>query len=148
MDDLLYNSSGLLNFSNLDVRSAVMNRLFTLPPYFQYCTRTCVGRHSSRSSHPVHETWNRYLPTESDRARLHAELAAFFGVMDDNSERKVEEWPYHLERAGLYRELQECLTNLALFNKLYTPSHKFDLFKYWRYSRLTLPGSLSARRFS
>lgn len=136
MEDLLYNSSGLLNFSNLDVRSAVMNRSGQLAPFpfLHVLLASSLGSRDSRFD-PQHATRHtRYLPTESDKARLHGELATFFGALDDNSERKVEEWPYHLEGAGLYRELQECLTNLALFNKLYTPSHKFDLFKYWRYS--------------
>jgi tetratricopeptide (TPR) repeat protein len=73
---------------------------------------------------------NRYLP-DTDRRKYHEELATFFAKLS-NIDRKVEELPYHLQRAQKYRELMECLTNLSIFDKLYTPSNKFDLFRYWR----------------
>ena len=44
----------------------------------------------------------------------------------------MEEWPYQLWKANEYRDLMDCLTDLSMFNKLYTPINKYDLAAYWR----------------
>ncbi|KAL6043085.1 actin [Balamuthia mandrillaris] len=100
MEDLLFNSSGLLNFSNVDVRTAVNNL---------------------------------YLNTVAVKVEVHLQMARFFGEeMEGWSARKVEEWPHHLDKAGEWKKLSECLSNMFMFDKLYTPSGKFRLLAYWR----------------
>jgi hypothetical protein len=44
----------------------------------------------------------------------------------------MEELPYQLYKAKKYDQLCDCLCDLQLFDKLYNPSSKYDLFKYWR----------------
>lgn len=60
-------------------------------------------------------------------------------VQDGVPERKVEEWPYQLFKAKEYRALTDCLTNLAMFHRLYTPINKYDLAAYWRYRFTNVP---------
>lgn len=48
------------------------------------------------------------------------------------SERKVEELPWQLEQAEDWERLKVCISDLRMFDKLYKPSHKYDLFRYWR----------------
>jgi len=74
---------------------------------------------------------SKYLQSPAKVAALHAELANFFSRFELN-ERKVDELPFHLEKAGNYQQLKECLVNMDWIDKLYTLSRKFDLLSYWR----------------
>jgi tetratricopeptide (TPR) repeat protein len=75
---------------------------------------------------------SRYMGDSKITVQYHKELADLFSSMEGYPERKIEEWCWQLEKAGEYRRLLECLTNLSVFDKLYTPMLKFDLFSYWR----------------
>eukprot|EP00026_Physarum_polycephalum_P000414 Phypoly_transcript_00415.p1 GENE.Phypoly_transcript_00415~~Phypoly_transcript_00415.p1 ORF type:complete len:1535 (+),score=349.28 Phypoly_transcript_00415:114-4718(+) len=99
IEDLLFNSLGLLSFSNRDIVQAVKSR---------------------------------YLNDTKITVQFHKDLADLFSLMEGYPERKIEEWCWQLEKAGEYRRLLDCLTNLSVFDKLYTPMQKFDLFRYWR----------------
>eukprot|EP01125_Pyxidicula_operculata_P008164 TRINITY_DN275_c3_g1_i1.p1 TRINITY_DN275_c3_g1~~TRINITY_DN275_c3_g1_i1.p1 ORF type:complete len:1833 (-),score=537.60 TRINITY_DN275_c3_g1_i1:60-5486(-) len=96
MQDMLFSSGGLINFSNDQVRAGVSKR---------------------------------YISDEKKHA-VHQELANFFSRLEIG-ERKVDEYPYHLVRCKSYSQLQAFCSDMRAFDKLYTPSHKFDLMSYW-----------------
>jgi len=101
MEDLLFSSGGLLNFSNEAVAEAVGSK---------YVNR--VG-------------------SETKKIKLHEELADFFSRFELN-ERKIDEFPYHLQQSVQHAKLRNILIDLNWVDKLYTPAHKYDLFSYWR----------------
>eukprot|EP01098_Paradermamoeba_levis_P013087 TRINITY_DN5882_c0_g1_i1.p1 TRINITY_DN5882_c0_g1~~TRINITY_DN5882_c0_g1_i1.p1 ORF type:complete len:466 (+),score=135.26 TRINITY_DN5882_c0_g1_i1:2086-3483(+) len=96
--DMLTSCGGLLNFYNVDIKTAV--------------ERT-------------------YLKTETEKQKVHSDLVEFF-TKHDNPDRVLEELPHHLEQSKNYEKLKEFLCNLNNFDRLFSGSGKFDLFRYWR----------------
>ena len=45
--------------------------------------------------------------------------------------RRAEELPWLLERRRSWSALKDVLLDLEMFEILWTPTHKFDLFRYW-----------------
>lgn len=45
--------------------------------------------------------------------------------------RRAEELPWLLERRQSWSQLKDVLLDLEMFEILWTPTHKFDLFRYW-----------------
>lgn len=58
-------------------------------------------------------------------------MAEFFSKIE-LSDRKADEYPYHLQKCRNYLSLKTCLVEVGVFDKLYVPSHKYDLYSYWR----------------
>lgn len=52
--------------------------------------------------------------------------------MEGWEERKVLQLPWHLSQAEEFVELGKTISDLRVFDKLYSPNNKFDLFRYWR----------------
>eukprot|EP01114_Cavostelium_apophysatum_P020769 TRINITY_DN704_c1_g1_i1.p1 TRINITY_DN704_c1_g1~~TRINITY_DN704_c1_g1_i1.p1 ORF type:complete len:1493 (-),score=434.68 TRINITY_DN704_c1_g1_i1:288-4766(-) len=76
---------------------------------------------------------NKYLDSASMKREYHRHLATFFSSnIEGVTERKIEELPYQLEQAAEFEKLKTCISDLRVFDKLYHPEHKFDLFRYWR----------------
>lgn len=91
-----------------------------------------------------HAIASKYInPRPSDKLKYHSHLASIFEKIEGETDRKAEELPYQLELAEEYKKLLDCLKNLSLFVKLYTPTNKFDLFRYWRVIENHLRVSLS-----
>ena len=40
--------------------------------------------------------------------------------------------PWQLEQSEDWERLRSVISDLRLFDKLYKPAHKYDLFRYWR----------------
>ncbi|EGC30921.1 hypothetical protein DICPUDRAFT_58027 [Dictyostelium purpureum] len=62
---------------------------------------------------------------------VYLDLAQEYEVSQDLTERFIEEYPYHLLKSENWEKLNSTLTNLFVFDKLYTPHHKVDLINYW-----------------
>jgi len=74
----------------------------------------------------------KYFVKPEDAIEIHKVLAEYYLAIPELSDRKVEELPYQLLRAQKYDQLCDCLCDLQVFDKLYSPYSKYDLFEYWR----------------
>jgi hypothetical protein len=72
------------------------------------------------------------LKKDSTKKEVHQKLASLFAKYEGSSQRKMDEWPYQLCKAGEWTELVECLRQLDNFCLLFTPERKYDLTGYWR----------------
>jgi len=72
----------------------------------------------------------RYLPREDDQCLAHSRLARYFAKSDENTARKLEEFPWQLARARQWPELRETLADTAFMTELAwsTPT---ELRSYW-----------------
>jgi len=70
---------------------------------------------------------HRYITVDKE-VELHKDLVNFFAGFELN-DRKVDEYPYHLEKVKSYVSLQAFLVDMRSFDLLY-PGHKWDLVAY------------------
>jgi len=76
---------------------------------------------------------HRYFSDPQVKKQFHSELAEFFSKsVEGFTERKVDELAWNLYYAEEWEKLQVCISNLSMFNKLYTAVSKVDLNRYWR----------------
>ena len=71
----------------------------------------------------------RYLPTPEAQQAAHLRLADYFEARELD-ERKVDEFPWQLEKAGAWERLKECIGDLVLF-LLLEKKNPFELTGYW-----------------
>jgi len=90
------------------------------------------GQVSFSNNEVKRATQRKFIKTEKRELDLHKSIAMFFQKQEGISERKIEELPYQLEQAKEYDELCKVLSDLRMFDRLYTDEHKFDLLRYWR----------------
>ncbi|EAL63771.1 TPR repeat-containing protein [Dictyostelium discoideum AX4] len=89
----------------------------------------------------------KYITTPKIGIEIHTNLAEAFEQSGDLNERKVEEYPYQLLKSENWESLKNTLTNLYVFDKLYTPNHKVDLINYWNVlEKQTKPPKNAAER--
>uniref|UniRef100_A0A6B2KWH3 Uncharacterized protein n=1 Tax=Arcella intermedia TaxID=1963864 RepID=A0A6B2KWH3_9EUKA len=74
----------------------------------------------------------RYLQKATDVKQYHNALAELFSQQALNR-RKLEEYPYHLEKCGKKAELRSFLSNFDHFYFMYTGGSELrsDLYRYW-----------------
>jgi hypothetical protein len=65
-----------------------------------------------------------------DSYSKHTTLADYF-EQQPFSNRKLDEYPYHLMRTNQSQQLEEFLVHVKTFTSLYTDVNKFEFFKYW-----------------
>ncbi|KAL7993128.1 putative AAA+ ATPase domain, P-loop containing nucleoside triphosphate hydrolase [Plasmopara halstedii] len=82
--------------------------------------------------------WWRYIGNEQTEQQYHHWLIRFFRFHPTTC-RRVEELPWHFKRCYQWDALRQILTNLPMFQLLYTTSYKAELFNYWN---LLTDGSL------
>eukprot|EP01105_Mastigella_eilhardi_P027733 TRINITY_DN8715_c0_g2_i2.p1 TRINITY_DN8715_c0_g2~~TRINITY_DN8715_c0_g2_i2.p1 ORF type:complete len:1431 (-),score=368.63 TRINITY_DN8715_c0_g2_i2:61-4353(-) len=70
-------------------------------------------------------TWEKGV-----RNTLHEKLATFFSKIEGVTDRKLEELPYQFEQANEWGKLRDLLADPSVFDKLFCPTTKFDLF-HW-----------------
>eukprot|EP01130_Rhizamoeba_saxonica_P013379 TRINITY_DN5710_c0_g1_i1.p1 TRINITY_DN5710_c0_g1~~TRINITY_DN5710_c0_g1_i1.p1 ORF type:complete len:1048 (-),score=215.60 TRINITY_DN5710_c0_g1_i1:336-3479(-) len=75
----------------------------------------------------------RYLSERNIKDKYRNMIIAYFSCKGI-SNRKITEYPFQLRKVGHVDkiELQRFLTDLTVFDMLYSPFTKFDLFKYWK----------------
>ncbi|XP_070552688.1 nephrocystin-3-like [Ptychodera flava] len=61
----------------------------------------------------------------------HKRLADYFEQSTD-TERRAEEFPYHLDTIDDMNRLQECLLEWPMFETMYKEETKIELMRYWR----------------
>eukprot|EP00727_Mastigamoeba_balamuthi_P008715 m51a1_g4466 hypothetical protein (1454) ;mRNA; f:212409-226250 len=80
-----------------------------------------------------------YLWDRAACCAYHAKLAALFAGIGGVTERKVEELPYQYEQTGDWDALSGCISSILVFDKLFTPVNKYDLFRYVRALEKNVP---------
>jgi tetratricopeptide (TPR) repeat protein len=76
---------------------------------------------------------SEFLSNHAERKQFHSYIADYFrSSVESYPPRKVDELPWQLEKAEQWSALREILSDLHVFLKIYTPTNKFDLFRYWR----------------
>ncbi|KAF2077076.1 hypothetical protein CYY_001643, partial [Polysphondylium violaceum] len=89
----------------------------------------------------------KYITSDRIRTDIHADIAEAFTKEGDLTERKIEELPYQLIHSSKWEDLKNVLCNLYMFDRLYTPNNKSDLFHYWNVlEKQTKPPKNAAER--
>lgn len=83
-------------------------------------------------SHDTHTEaiYKKYIATNSNLIKIHLDLAKFFTILPA-SPRKLVCLPYHLEIAGIWSKVKNCLTDIDNFKLWWTAEFKSDFIKFW-----------------
>ena len=119
---------GLINMvSDKDLDESLAPQLYSLLREF------CIvvnGLHSF--SHEIYRevVYEKYIGTQESLIRWHHLMAKFFGQLPP-CDRKLECLPYHLEVAGLWSRVKNCLTDIEMFRLWWTPKFKKEFISLW-----------------
>eukprot|EP01032_Pedospumella_encystans_P011606 gene11606-13487_t len=93
---------------------------------------TMVVNNMHTFSHEIyHEVvYQKYICSRPALVRWHNVLARFFGQLSP-CDRKLVALPYHLEMAGSWAKVKNCLTDIKMFQLWWTPKFKTDFIKFW-----------------
>lgn len=83
-------------------------------------------------SHEIYRevVFAKYITSRSSLIKWHNILARFFGQLPP-CDRKLVALPYHLEKAGSWSKVKNCLTDIEMFQLWWTPKFKNDFIKFW-----------------
>jgi len=83
-------------------------------------------------SHQIYRevVYDKYIKTPDALVRWHFVMARYFGQLPPVS-RKLRCLPYHLEVAGSWSKVKNCLTDIEMFQLWWTPAYKSDFMKFW-----------------
>jgi len=87
-------------------------------------------------SHAIYKdvVFARYIQSKGESTRWHYAMARYFSQLPP-CDRKLQALPYHLEEAGSWSRVKNCLTDIEMFQLWWTPKFKKDFLKIW--SQLT-----------
>ena len=101
-------------------------------------------------SHEIYRevVYEKYIKTPDALVRWHFVLARFFSQFEPGP-RKLNCLPYHLQVAGAWSKVKNCLTDIEMFLLWWTAPFKADFMKFWasltaknqRYSNVENRGS-------
>lgn len=94
---------------------------------------TMVVENMHSFSHEVYRevVYSNYIKSKDAVVKLHLSLARFFTQLPP-CDRKLVVLPYHLEAAGSWSKVKNCLTDIELFQKWWrNPKSKVDFIKFW-----------------
>jgi hypothetical protein len=94
-------------------------------------------------SHEIYRevVYTKFINSRSSLIKWHNILARFFGQLPP-CDRKLVALPYHLEMAGSWSKVKNCLTDIEMFQIWWTPRFKTDFIKFWAsLTRVTPPHS-------
>jgi len=83
-------------------------------------------------SHEIYRevVYDKYICSRESLIRWHQLMARYFGQLE-TGDRKLVALPYHLEVAGSWSKVKNCLTDINMFQKWWTPEFKSDFIKFW-----------------
>jgi hypothetical protein len=83
-------------------------------------------------SHQVYRevVYRNYICSQDALIRWHYLMAKYFGQLPP-CDRKLEALPFHLEMAGSWSKMKNCLTDIEMFQLWWTPKFKTDFIKFW-----------------
>lgn len=93
---------------------------------------TMVVDHMYSFSHEIYRevVYQKYISSRATLLKWHNILARYFGQLPP-CDRKLEALPYHLEMAGSWSKVKNCLTDIEMFQIWWTPKFKSDFIKFW-----------------
>lgn len=123
--DELWGMIKMVSKSNEDIQHTDM--LYTILKDF---TMVVSGLHSF--SHGIYNevVYEKYISSSEALVRWHVLMARFFNQLPP-CDRKLECLPYHLEVAGSWSKVKNCLTEIDMFELWWTPKFKSDFMKLW-----------------
>lgn len=123
--DELWGVIKMVSKSNEDLSHTEM--LYTILKDF---TMVVSGLHSF--SHGIYNevVYEKYISSSESLVRWHVLMARFFNQLPP-CDRKLECLPYHLEVAGSWSKVKNCLTEIDMFELWWTPKFKSDFMKLW-----------------
>ncbi|CAM9478053.1 unnamed protein product [Discosporangium mesarthrocarpum] len=74
--------------------------------------------------------YTKYIQSPENMVHLHMQMARYFARLPA-SDRKVDCQPYHLEAAGCWNKLKNCLVDIDMFGIWWTPAHKKEFVALW-----------------
>ncbi len=106
-----------------DVRTKLMNILSEF-------TMVVDGMHSF--SHELYRevVYDKYICSKDNLIRWHQLMARYFSQLETGP-RKLVALPYHLEVAGSWSKVKNCLTDIKMFQLWWTRDFKADFIKTW-----------------
>jgi len=83
-------------------------------------------------SHELYKTaiYNRCIFSDANLIRLHLDMAKYFTQLPA-SPRKLVCLPHHLQIAGIWSKVKNCLTDISNFQLWWTEQFKADFMKFW-----------------
>jgi hypothetical protein len=83
-------------------------------------------------SHEIYRevVYDKYICSRDNQIRWHQLMARYFSQLETGP-RKLVALPYHLEQAGTWSKVKNCLTDIKMFRLWWTPSFKADFMKFW-----------------
>lgn len=83
-------------------------------------------------SHEIYRevVYSKFINSRQSLVRWHQILSRFFGQLPP-CDRKLTSLPYHLEMAGSWSKVKNCLTDIEMFQIWWTPKFKTDFIKFW-----------------
>jgi uncharacterized coiled-coil DUF342 family protein len=93
---------------------------------------TMIVNNMHTFSHEIYRevVYHKYICSRPALIRWHNILARFFGQLPP-CDRKLVALPYHLEMAGCWSKVKNCLTDIEMFQLWWTPKFKTDFIKFW-----------------
>jgi hypothetical protein len=97
-----------------------------------YKTFTMVVDNMHSFSHEVYRevTYSKYICTKDALNRWHYLIARYFSQLPPCA-RKLVALPYHLQEAGAWSKVKNCLTDIEMFQLWWAPEFKVDFIKFW-----------------
>jgi hypothetical protein len=93
-------------------------------------TMVVNGLHSFSHAGYNEVIYEKYICSNESLVRWHHIMAKFFNKLDP-CHRKLECLPYHLEVAGSWSKVKNCLTEIVMFQRWWTPKFKSEFIKLW-----------------
>jgi len=119
---------GLLKMvANFQPNEVVEKKLFTILK-----SLTMVVNDMYSFSHEVYRevVYDKYIRSREGLIRWHYFMARYFGQLQP-CHRKLNALPYHLEEAGSWSKVKNCLTDVEMFELWWSPKFKADFIKFW-----------------
>lgn len=119
---------------------ALARKLFAV---VQDYTMVVAGLHSF--SHKIYRevVYRKYVGSEETLKRWHFVMARFFSELPPCA-RKIVALPHHLEFAGAWAKVKDCLADIDMFHLWWTPPFKKEFLQLW--SSLTASEAGGERR--
>jgi hypothetical protein len=114
---------GLLKMvANFQPNEIIEKKLFTILK-----SLTMVVNDMYSFSHEVYRevVYEKYIRSREGLIRWHYFMARYFGQLQP-CHRKLNALPYHLEEAGSWSKVKNCLTDVEMFELWWSPKFKSD----------------------
>lgn len=113
--------------TSIHIEEDILNRLMDILSEF---TMVVDGMHSF--SHEIYRevVFDKYICSRDNLIRWHQLMARYFSQLETGP-RKLVALPYHLEVAGSWSKVKNCLTDIKMFQLWWSRDFKADFIKTW-----------------